>query len=157
MLFEPLIIIVSQQEVLDLNIQPALSVLSRLLESPKIALACMEKVDIGFAGYDDVTSELFEIPQVRDYVRKLDDQFPYWLFFLSKHDLGLQCLMFCHLLPFLTDKGKAEHHPKQLHDLLIRRWFPAMNQAAAFAGVEDEIEALTDRAMMYFTEGRFPR
>ena len=155
MQFDPLCVIVTRQEVIDQNIQPALMVLNRLLDSPQIARSFMEKVDIGFHGYDDITWELFEISEVRGYVHKLDDQFPYWLFFLSKQCLGLQCLMFCNLLPFLTNEGKAEHHPKQLYDLLMSRWFPAMNHVAEFAGVrEDEIEALTERAMEYFTHGR---
>ena len=137
-----------------MDITPALGTLELLLRSPESARAYMERVDIAFAGYDENTRALDEIPMVRDYVRKLDEQFPFWLFFLSKHMLGLQCIIFCHLLPFLTAKGKAEHHPKQLQNLLLKRWFPAMNQVAEFAGLsEEEVDALTDRVLMYVKLG----
>jgi hypothetical protein len=154
-LADSLCIVVSRQEVEAGDIQPALSTLKQLIVSPETARAYKEKVDIAFDGYDDYLAELFEIPKVRDYVHALDGQFPFWLFFLSKRHLGLQCLALCFLLPYLTDKAKAETHPKQFEELLIKRWFPAMNAIAEYAGLkEDEVEALTVRAMKYFTEGR---
>lgn len=152
---DPLVVVVSSQEVQSGNIQPALSTLSRLIDSPEAARVNMEKVDIAFFGYDQRGEELFEIPEVRHYVYQLDERFPYWLFFLSKRHLGLQCLIHCLLLPHLTDEAKAKHHPKQLESLLLNRWFPAMNQIAGFAGLtEDENRHLTNRVMTYISRGR---
>ncbi len=152
---DPLCIVVSRDEVQRQDTSSALSTLKALLKTPEIARAYRERVDIAFDGYNEDPRELDEIEEVRDFVQRLDADFPFWLFFLSKQMLGLQCIVFCHLLPFLTDEGKAEHHPRQLNELLTKRWFPAMNHVAEYAKLtEKEIEGLTDRFIEYINIGR---
>jgi hypothetical protein len=152
---DPLCVVVPREEVQRQDIKPALSTLKKLLASPEVARAYRERVDIAFDGYTDDQRQLEEIKEVRDYVRKLDAQFPFWLFFLSKGMLGLRRIISCHLLPFLTDEGKAEHHPRQLEQLLIKRWFPAMNIVAKFAELtEKEIEDMTGGFLWYVKTGR---
>jgi len=154
---DPLGVVVSREEVETLNTEPSLDVLRRLTASPAIAKRFFERVDIAFHGYDDTTQELFEIPPVREFVRKLDEQFPFWLFFLSKHYLGLQCLLFCFLPPFLTDEGRSEIFPERIGQLLTRRWIPAMNLVCEYVMFsEKQTMELTDRVMAYVTNGRFP-
>ena len=129
--------------------------LRQLTASPAVAKRFFERVDIAFHGYDDTTQELFEIPPVREFVCKLDEQFPFWLFFLSKHYLGLQCLLFCFLPPFLTDEGRSEIFPARIEQLLTRRWIPAMNLVCEYATFsEQQTMELTNRVMAYITEGR---
>jgi hypothetical protein len=152
---DPLCIVVSRDEVLKRDISSALATLQSLLQTPEKARAYKELVDIAFDGYNEDPRELDEIEEVREFAHRLDADFPFWLFFLSKHMPGLQCIVFCHLLPFLTDEGQAEHHPRQLEQLLAKRWFPAMNQVAEYAGLtEKEIKDMTDRFMMYMKIGR---
>lgn len=117
----------------------------------------MERVDIAFYGYDDDPRELFEIQEVRQYVSDLDVKFPFWLFFLSKKHLGLQCLLWCNLPPYLTPEGRADIFPRRIGELLTKRWFPAMNHVCNFAGYsEEQVELLTDRAIEYINNGRLP-
>jgi hypothetical protein len=151
---DPLVIVVSKDEIMRSDIGPALNVLKSLFSAPEIARYYKERVDINFDGYNDDPRELEEIEEVREYVQKLDQQFPFWLFFLSKHMLGLQCIIFCHLLPFLTDAAKAERHPRQLEELLLKRWLPAMNEVGEFIGISDkELLAMTERVMTYVKFG----
>lgn len=154
---DPLGIIVSRDEVEALDTAPSLSILRQLTASPATARRFFERVDIAFHGYDDITLELLEIPEVRDFVHKLDEQFPFWLFFLSKHYLGLQCLLFCFLPPFLTEEGRSEIFPERIDRLLTNRWFPAMNCICEHARFSDqEIEQLSERVLTYIANGRFP-
>lgn len=154
-MFEPLAIVISREEVEAQNIAPALSLLNTLIASPEKAKSYQEKVDVAFHGYDDDQRELFEIPEVRHFVYKLDEAFPFWLFFLSKHFLGLQCLLLCFLPPFLTDEAKAKIFPEKVEAILLNRWMPAMNQVSEYAGLsEQEIEQLTERAIDYIQHGR---
>jgi len=154
---DPLAVMVSRGEVESADIAPSLSVLRTLKGSPETAREFFERVDIAFHGYDDVTFELFEIPEVRDFVHKLDGEFPFWLFFLSKRYPGLGCLLLCFLPPFLTDEGRAETFPERIGQLLTNRWVPAMNHICEYARFsEREIMELTDRVMAYITKGRFP-
>lgn len=153
---EQLLLVISREEVESQNTVPALGVLNSLLESPEKALAYKENVDLSFYGYDDDPRELFEIPEVRNFASQLDDKFPFWLFFLSRFGLGLQCLFFCMMPPYLTPAAKARILPERMAQLLENRWLPAMNNIAQYAGLHDiEIEKLTERGISYLTEGKF--
>jgi len=147
-------ILVSREEVLALDTRSVLSALRALIASPATANHWFERVDFAIDGYNHIRDELFEIPEIRNYVQKLDDEFPFWLFFLSKQHLGLQCIAYCFLPPFLTQEAKAVHFPQKLDQLLSTRWFPAMNQICEWAGKsEQEIEELTDRSVQYLLAG----
>ncbi len=151
---DPLCVIISRDEVEQQDTRAVLRVLRRLVEAPEVARANMEKVDIAFHGYDDDVRELFEIPEVRSYVQGLSQEFPYWLFFLSKSCLGLQAIALCMLPPFLTTEAQAEVFPQRLYDILERSWGPATNYVAEFAGVSDkERDALIERSIVYIKAG----
>ena len=131
-----------------------LGTLKNLTESPAVAREFMERVDISFDGYDDNTQELFEILGVRNFVSQLDEQFPLWLFFMSKAHLGLQCIMHCFLPPFLKPEAQERIFPERLGKLLANRWFPAMNHVCKFVGMsEHEIEQMTNRVVEYVRAG----
>lgn len=148
-------VVVSRDDVQRQDVAPVLATLKKLLASPEVARQYRERVDLAFDGYDDEHREFGEIKELRDYVRKLDANFPFWLFFLSKGRLGLKCVISCHLLPFLTDEGKARHHPEQLERLLNKRWFPAMQIVAEFAELTaEETETMTEGFHWYAKTGR---
>jgi hypothetical protein len=147
-------IVASKEEILSGDTSGVLTALRALIVSPESALRWKEKVDFAIDGYNDVQWELFEIPEVREFIAALDDEFPFWLFFLSKHDLGLQCIAYCFLPPFLKPEARAQIFPERLDDLLSRRWFPAMNQVCDWVGLsESEIEKMSDRAVGYLLTG----
>jgi hypothetical protein len=151
--FSP-VIVVSRSEVEAKDPSSVLQALRALVASPDAARQHFESVDIAFHGYDAVREELFEIPEVREFVYALDEQFPYWLFFLDKSALGLQCLAHCFLPPFLTAEARQRVHREQLTELLSNRWFPAMNQICEWVGLsEAQIERLTNRSVDYLFGG----
>jgi hypothetical protein len=152
--FGPLLIVVSRDEVLRQDISGPIKTLRHLISNREIIRANMLNVDISFSGYEDTREELFEITEVRNYVYALDAQFPFWLYFLSRHFMGLQCLAYCHLLPFLTREARMERHPSQLADLIERRWGPALFEICSASGhSEAEAEVLLKSAMEYFASG----
>jgi len=97
----PLVIVVSKKEVLERNIQPALDILRSLMVSPEISKAHKENVKVIFQGYNDNIAELYKIKPVREYVNLLDEEFPFWFFFLSKEYLGSLCANVSETLPTL--------------------------------------------------------
>lgn len=148
------VIVITRDEVNARDTSSVVSALRSLMQSPARARQFFEQVDIAFHGYDDITAELFEIDAVRDYARALDEQFPYWLFFMDKTGSGLHCLSLCFMPPFLTKAAKQKIFPERLDALLSNRWFPAMNQICDWVGFsEDEIEALSDRSVTYLLYG----
>ena len=153
-MFEPLIIVISKEEVSSGDISSVLDTLRKLIESPEVAKAYREKVDIAFHGYDEYPEELFEILEVRNYVYKLDEQFPFWLYFLSKKCLGLQTLVMCFLPPYLKEDAKAKIFPEKISILLSKRWFPALNHIGEFVEMDDsENKAMTERTLQYIFGG----
>ena len=50
------------------------------------------RVEIGFHGYDTDPREVFEIPEIRRFCRRLDESFPYWFYFLPSDGLISQTL-----------------------------------------------------------------
>jgi len=154
---DPLVIVISRSEVEAMDTSVPLGTLKKLTESPNTARGFVERVDIAFHGYDHTHEELFEIQEVRNFVYKLDEQFPFWLYFMSKRHLGLQCFLWCFLPPFLSDDARSQIFPERINDLLTRCWFPAMNHICEYVGLsESQIELLTERALAYIVNGRFP-
>jgi hypothetical protein len=152
--FGLLLINISRDEVLRQDIRGPLTMLNHLIGSRENIRTNMLNVDASFSGYENTREELFEIPQVRDYVHSLDAQFPFWLCFLSRHFTGLQCLAYCHLLPYLKPEARAKSHPQQLAELVENRWGPALFQICSAAGhTETEADALLESAMEYFASG----
>jgi hypothetical protein len=74
--FRPLYVVVSRDEVESRDLTAPLAALKSLIASPATARAHMESVDVAFSGYDEDARELFEIPEVREYVYRLDGEFP---------------------------------------------------------------------------------
>lgn len=149
-----LFIVVARQDVDSGDVGPTLVALNELIKSPQSARRWRERVDLMFEGYNQSREELFEMPVVRSFVQRLDEHFPYWLFFLSKAHFGLQCVLLCFLPPFLTAEAKARIFPEALGKLLGDRWFPAMNYVCSFVGMtEMEIERMTERVIEYVRAG----
>ena len=152
--FGPVMIVISRDEVRRQDVSGPLTTLKHLIASRENIRANMLNVDVSFSGYENTSEELFEIPEVRNYVHALDAQFPFWFYFLSRHFLGLQCLAFCHFLPFLTPEARAKSHPQKLDELVEKRWGPALFQLCSAAGhSEAEADALLESAMAYFVSG----
>jgi hypothetical protein len=152
--FDFLHLVICRDEVERNDRSSPLATLNKLLETRGSIRAFRTRVDISFFGYDEDPQELFEMPAVRDYVVKLDNDFPYWLYFLARECTGLQCLALCMLPPFLTEEARVRIHQQMLADLLERRWVPALNHLCATVGeADDEADQLLDSAITYFREG----
>lgn len=148
-----LIIVISRKEIEAGDIGSTASVLAKLL-NPEAALKYCERVDIGVHGYDDDPRELNEFPEVRDFINKLDDKFPYWCYFLSKRAGGLGFIFSCFCPPYLTPDSREEIWLESIVEYLMRRGFPAMNHLCVAAGCsESEIERMTNRVMEYIATG----
>lgn len=77
-------IIVSRAEVKNMDLLPALSTLRGLMATRERVIQFRDRVDIAFSGYDTDPREVFEIPEIRLFMRQLDEQFPFWFYFLNK-------------------------------------------------------------------------
>lgn len=146
-----LTVVVERSEVEARDTRRVAGLLGDLMSSPALARRGQGTLDLRIAGYDSRTDELFEVDAVREFITTLDEDFPYWLFFCSTTTSSLQMIALCHLPPFLTREGKRTHFGPALTDLMVRRWIPALNEAAHLAGLaSDELEARSEAAIGYF-------
>jgi hypothetical protein len=157
MLPDALFLVVSRHDVEAGDLTEILGALSHLISSPEIALMYRERVDISFEGYDHDRRDIWEIKEIRDFVYRLDEKFPYWLFFLDKKLNGLHCLAWCFLPLHLTEEAQRTIHPKRLDELLERRWFRALNALAEATKMNaGDLRAISDRSVEYLVNGPNP-
>ena len=147
-------IAVSRIDVKYKDTSSTIRMLNQLFETPERALTMRENLGFSFSGYDDDIRELWEIPEVRDFVSDLDDAFPYWLYFLSKFDTGLQAIFLC-LMPLVKPESRNHVFPKYHSELLMGRWLPAMNKMCEYTNIEGQALSMTERAISYLVEGPF--
>jgi len=79
-------VVVDRADVESGNIEPIVTVLRQLLVSPETVRMFMDRVHLAFAGYDEDPRELHQIQDVRVYMSKLDEHFPFWFCFINLHD-----------------------------------------------------------------------
>lgn len=147
-------VVISRDDIITKDISSTLGFLKELIKTPETARQYCDRVDFVIDGFNETSEELCEISAVRDFIHAVDEEFPYWLFFLDKSALGLQCVVHCFLAPYLSKQGKKTHHPKQIEQLLLTRWFPALNEICEWVGFsESQVEKITERSIDYLIEG----
>lgn len=87
-------------------------------------------VAFSVTGYDNDPRELPEIPEVREFFRALTEEWPHWLWFLSRNTGLLRTLMLmlilCDISSHSTEPGLVNYSVSQndmarkLEDLLVR-------------------------------------
>ncbi len=74
-------VVVSRKDVFSGDLGETLEVLRSLMTTSEALTTYRERVDIRFDGFNETRWELWEIPEVRSFVARLDEQFPFWLSF----------------------------------------------------------------------------
>jgi hypothetical protein len=149
-----LIIVVAREDVERGNVSPTIASLGKCVETAQRIFEMRETVELTFDGYSDDHRALYEILEVRHFVQKLDIQFPYWLYFLTKEGDSLSLITRCFLPPFLTTEARLRIFPEELDKLLARRWVPAVASLCQRLGMTNaDIDALISRAQTYLESG----
>jgi hypothetical protein len=149
-------VVVSRRSVESGDVTEALTALSGLLVS---AATYRERVDLTFAGYGERPAELWDIDEVRAYVARLDERFPYWLYFLSKETEALLVVAACLTRPAPVRPGGPGVGlvGAEVAALLEERWFPGLNAVAELTGLSHaDTVLITERTTRYFRDGPLP-
>lgn len=144
---------ISKEQILSGEIDILLIKLRTLIEYPFMMKRFCENIDISIVGFENQSMQLWENEHVREYINRLDKDFPYWLYFLSKERDGLSIIIKCFLLPYLSEEGYRKHNLERLSNYLIKRGFPAMKHICGLAEkTEEEIEFMTNGVMAYLDD-----
>ena len=107
------------------NIVPVLNILNTLIE-PQNIKKFANKMMFVIDGYNEDPRELAEIPEVRNWIKKLDESFPYWFFFCSPHCQTLKFLAFTLSEIQKDSRGQVFIDGDQLLKFMLEH-FEAMN------------------------------
>ena len=90
-------IIVRRSEVEGCAIEPTLKALQVLTSDKETATRFQNHVTLSFQGYDDDARRLFQIEEVCAFVRKLNERWYSWFFFMTKdvHISPLAVIVLC--------------------------------------------------------------
>ncbi len=135
---ESLDITITIEDIVNQDISAQMAILSALLDNEDFAIYFREKVNIVFTGINPGDKNLWEIPEVRKYIQKLDDEFPYWLYFLSKESGDLNLIYECRMIPFLNNEDEFDLNFAEFKDSVQNRWMPALNEVCAYTDMSDE-------------------
>ena len=147
-------IVISRQEIESGDTSQVLSTLNVLLGTPEAALRNRERVAMSVYGYETDPRELWDVPEVRDYLHALDDEFPYWFWFLDKTQPFLQVVILCHVDVERVGSGQVRADSAQMQQLMADWWLPKAATISSWAGATgaDEDE-LVNRAALYAAQG----
>jgi hypothetical protein len=145
-----LLIGITREEVEAQDVSQPVGLLKSLLE-PDAAVKFCELVAVTVHGYDDDPRELWEIAEVTQFIRRLDLEFPYWLYFLSKRADSLAMILAC----LCGDPRKnPQEFSARIVQYLVNRGFPAMNDLCNSVGCSQaEIDRMTNRVSAYIQSG----
>jgi hypothetical protein len=135
---EPVVLMFSRRQVEICNVDEPLQLLRRLTEDRQTAIDFCGRISLVVDGYNDDPRELFEVPQVRAYIRRLDQAWPYWFLFLSQADESIKLLESCLCETIEVVPGVTSIDLDQLEHSLARH-FTAMHRLRKDLDLPEEI------------------
>jgi hypothetical protein len=149
---EPVILGLHREQIEAFDLESSLSFLRTLVPSsdPKFAWSYKGCVSLVIGGYDDDPRELFEISEVCRYLHGIDQEWPFWFFFLNPSDGSIKLAGMCLASAVAVSPGKAYTPPENLYRFM-ERGFGAVNALFDHYGFpESDSEALTEVVSQIF-------
>ena len=143
-------IVISRREIESQDKDKVLTVLNGLLQDKETIDTFYEHVDISIEWYENDKRELWEIPEVRQFFKILDSEFPYWFYFLTKFGEGLRLVTFCCIETVKVNATQLMYEPNSM-EYFLNRHFIAMNEIGVRIGMSDqENKDLTEMVLTYY-------
>jgi hypothetical protein len=79
-----------------MNLAPYLVPLKLILSDRDAVIRRRQDVRLSISGYGSDPRELCQIPEVRAFVKRMDQEFPYWFYFVDPNCGFLNVLLGCH-------------------------------------------------------------
>lgn len=80
--------------------------------SPEVLRTSFDSLVIKLSGFENTPRGLCEIPEARDFVRTLHEQWPYGLFFLNLSSADVKTYVFCRLTTLVAERRRGGGPPK---------------------------------------------
>jgi hypothetical protein len=141
---------VPRNDVESLNTAPALSVLNDLYRDAETVRKFQERLYLSFAGYDDDSRELYEIPEVRRFIAELDSKFPFWFYFHQQIDGTLMVIALSACSVKVVEGRIKVDDPDELKNF-VETHLSAFNKLFDYFKLEDSVnDDMSRRLLEYF-------
>jgi len=154
---EPVILMFSRNQVETGDIDDPLDLLRALTADRRTALDFCGRVSLVVDGYNDDPRELFEVPEVRAYVKCLDQAWPNWFFFLSQADESIKLLESCLCETIEVIPGVTSIDLGQLKQSLARHFTAIRRLREALSLPEDLCEEVAEGIIGMFRNAAVER
>jgi hypothetical protein len=141
---DPIYLVFSREQVEAHDISEPLQVLRQLTGNPEKGVGACGRISLVIDGYNADPRELFEIPEVRRYIKAIDDLWPYWYFFLSQADDSIKIVESCLCDSIEVVPGVASINTEQLNDTLTRHFSAMDRYCEAINLPEDKIQEISE-------------
>lgn len=139
---------IDRDDIENKNTAPLLDFLNYLASAREIALGTMEKIEFSVHGYDNDPRELWVIPEVREFLKVVDEKWPYWMMFQHPDGKWMRVLTAC-LLP-VENKNQPD---REFFSALINRWFVGLNEISHKCAITVEINKRQSFSAMHVITG----
>jgi hypothetical protein len=119
------------------DITPFLAVLADLVATKEVCLRMQQRLAVSITGYEGETGALFASPDVRSYLRAVDQAWPYWMFFQHPESRWLKLLSVLLSTPARGDSGEVRQDTTLLAGT-VRSWFQGLNELCYLYGIDSE-------------------
>ncbi|MCU0735859.1 MAG: hypothetical protein MUF20_10105 [Methylotetracoccus sp.] len=154
---EPVILMFSRQQVEAGDISETLALLRRLTEDRQTAIDFCGRISLVVDGYNDDPRELFEVPEVRAYIKRLDQAWPNWFFFLSQADESVKMLESCLCETIEVVPGVTSLDLEQIERSLARHFTAVRRLREALDLPEDLCEEVAEGIIGMFRNSAVER
>lgn len=95
-------VIIPRQPIETRDTATIVDYLNQLIANADTVRKCRDRLAFDVQGYGDDPSEHLTVPEIREYMKLIDEAFPYWLWFMSVQapTLSLMILSTCPHIPF---------------------------------------------------------
>lgn len=122
---EPVVLMISRREIEAGDPGPAVARLNTLFNSREAIWRYRGQVALVVDGYNDDPRELVDVPEVRTFLARFTQAWPYWAYYFNQVDNSIVLLAACLCARRLLGAGQLEVDPDKLGAFL----------AAGFAGM----------------------
>ncbi|UPZ35538.1 chlororespiratory reduction 6 domain-containing protein [Sphingobacterium sp. PCS056] len=145
-------LVISKMEIDSLDFNDVLNTLTEMHETPK---KYFNKLVLTIHGYDNDNREVYEIPEIRNFLQFLDRSFPYWFYYLntdfpkehSSHGILASCICEIDNIVQVGNVKNLEFDLESLETFVLNH-FKYMNEIMEKEGcTEIEIKELSDRVL----------
>ena len=140
---DPVVLMLSRREVEVGDVLPAVSRLHTLLSTPEAIWHYRGQMSLVVDGYTNDPRELVAIVEVRDFLRGLDRQWPYWSFFFNQVDDSIKLLASCLCGSYYPGGGLVEIDHQKLGKFLTRGFAATNSLFSDHSFPGDEMEAMS--------------